>query len=379
MDNIEAKKIESGITVNTAKKVKISNWNELVKNSKELAANINFNKVDDQRNLDFESEKKWNLVSISDSVALNNSSRRIRIIGSGVEQARKSWDNYRQVNNKVDNFEEEVSTNIINNEEEVPTNIIDNEEEFTNYSNISDGLENFGYTTDFSKTVEDVVEQPNFEVPHFEVPRFDEYEKEETKTYEVPEKSVDYSEIEHMAEEAIKQVKNNEKIEMEQQENDEVSYNDIEDIARNYLDKPEKTGEENIVTPSNLQINDLMEEITKLSEVNDHLKGSIATIENRNDKIKMSINGIEKETKNYEEMSLRNAKEILMRTREEQEELRRREEIAINTGKDLKDRLISADEANLSAKKRNDYLADMLSYDNYSESYESEVAYRKVA
>lgn len=371
MDNIETKKIESGITVNAAKKVKISNWNELVKNAKELSANINFSKVDNQSN--------WDLVSISDSVALNNASKPIRIIGSGVDQARKSWDNYRHANN-------------INSFNDVPTNIIDTDENVANSENemgISNNLKDFGYNEDFSSAVENVVEQPTFEPYNFEVPRFDEYEKEETNDQEITtvnndeqyDDAIEYSEIEHMVEEAMKESE----ITAQKQDNEEEKYN-LEDMVRNSLDEYQINKDNNSekatnvsFSAENLQINDIMKEITELTESNNNLKGNIASIKDRNIKMQKSIDAIERETKEYEEASLRNARELLIRTKEEQEKLRREQENGVQEGRDLKDKLISADETNLSAKKRSEYLYDMLNDNSHSESYEEEIAYRKVA
>ena len=128
---------------------------------------------------------------------------------------------------------------------------------------------------------------------------------------------------------------------------------------------------------NNLEINDLLREITQISEANDNLKNSIATIENRNEKMLNTYHGIEQETKKYESETLKNAKELLTRTKEEQERLRMREEEVINEGRNIKSNWISADEANLMAKKRNEQLLEMLNSTEFSS--EEEVTYKKVA
>jgi len=363
MDNIEAKKIENGITINeinSAKKIKLSAFNEVIKNWSEVKGkNVNndFDKMDVQPDLD--TETNWNLVSVSEPVFLNNVSRPIRIMERGVEQARKSWSDYRQINNSIDKIDE------------VPTNIIDSDE---NEISVSNNLEDFGYTEDFSKAVEGVVEQPNFEPYNFEVPHFDEYEKDKVDTYEESQED-NYSEIERMVEEAIKNTKANSSI----HEQNETTVEDNNYNIDNSLDGFEQSNNEISFSTDNLRINDLMMEIAQVYEANTNLEGNINAFNNRNNKMEKSINSINKETKDYEELSLKNAREILIKAREKQEMLRKQEEEAINLGKDLQERLINADEANLSAKKRNDYLSDMLRDNNYSESYEEESTYKKVA
>ena len=379
MENIEATKIESGITVNTAKRVKISNWEELIKNAKELGVKVDSPKMDVQPEWNVEAKPEWELVNMnSNEITAYAAAKPIRIIGRGVEQAKDSWDSFRQQNiysdindNKPELTEENVEIN-------------DNfEEVYNDYdNNIYHELENFGYGDDFAKAVEQTIETPDISVT-------DKNEKIEEDIY-----TPDFTDIAS---------ENNDEKALTKYEDMIDNQKTIEDIVKEALKQPEKVEtpviEETKETTStissssdeekyyekdndsiginNLEINDLLKEITQISEANDNLKNSIATIENRNEKMLNTYHGIEQETKKYESETLKNAKELLTRTKEEQERLRMREEEVINEGRNIKSNWISADEANLMAKKRNEQLLEMLNSTDFSQ--DEEVTYKKVS
>ena len=336
MDNIVATKIENGVVVNSAKKVKISKWDELVKNAQKVDTKVDSNSIDVKPSLSTKPE--WEVVNTSfENVDVERNAKPIRV-------AEDSFNNIEQKGNKVreDNYTEVPEVDY-----SVPT--FDYEENKT--------LEDYGYSEDFSKAVEDVVNNSNleeFNEPEFEIPKFEEYEQENTTKPEMVNAEKEDNNLEEIIRKAL-----DESLKPELEKREEPSFEEKEES------KVEEEKQEVGISANNLQINDLMQELAQLSEANDSLKGSIASLENRNVKMKKSIDGIEKETKNYDEMSLKNAKELLLKAREEQQMLRDQEENVINAGKDLKARLISADEANLSAKKRSDYLSEMLLEHDY--------------
>ena len=365
MDNLQTTKIKSGITVNAAKRIKISRWDDLINNARKMSASVKSDIADSKPDFNKTEKPEWDLVNISDSVVNSvNSPKPIRIMGRGVEQSKKSWDSYRQEN---------IYGGMIKNDFEAVENENTAENEMPEYNfnsdydnSVSSNLEGFGYSEDFSKAVEETVDntisenkepQTDFQPLNFEVPNFDEYEEHRNDNIEMSTTKNDTFDLEEIVRKALNDSYNKEENKKEINDNEEVN---------------------NKVDTNNLQINDLMMEIAQVYEANTNLEGNINTFNNRNNKMERSINSINKETKDYEELSLKNAREILIKAKEKQEMLRKQEEEAINLGKDLQERLINADEANLSAKKRSEYLFEMLNDNNYSESYNEET-YKKVA
>lgn len=339
MLNIEATKIEKGIVVNSAKKVKISKFDELTKNAEKVDAKV----VTEDRDIqpEFNTKPEWEVVNTNfENVDVERNAKPIRV-------AEESFNNIEQKGNmaREDNYTEEPDVDY-----SVPT--FDYENEKT--------LEDYGFTKELSDAVDAVVNTPEFKEPEFEIPKFEEYETEENTVENEKDSELDFEE---MIKKAL-----DESFEKQETKVEETNF-EVEQPK-----EAEPVYEEKVsISASNLQINDLMKELAQLSEANDSLKGSIASIEDRNTKMEKSIAGIENETKNYDEISLINARELLLKAREEQQALKAQEENAINTGKDLKDRLISADEANLSAKKRSDYLKEMLSEHNYQPEEDNNV------
>ena len=392
MENIEATKIESGRTVNTAKKIKLSSYSEVVKNWNEIVNSaiekeINVNKTDAKPDLNIDSKPEWDLVNInSNEINAYAPAKPIRIIGRGVAQAKSSWDSFRQQNiysDMGDNSPEFNNVELNDSFEETHNDYDDN---------IYQELEDFGYSNDFAQAVEQTIDKPEL--------TDDAENKENASTY-----TQDLSAIIREATDRISS--NSDDYEFE--ENPSTYTQDLSAIIKEATDRISSTSDdyefvdndqktiENLVKKAlkqtelnenfeaqngsmnvnNLEINDLLREITQISEANDNLKNSIATIENRNEKMLNTYHGIEQETKKYESETLKNAKELLTRTKEEQERLRMREEEVINEGRNIKSNWISADEANLMAKKRNEQLLEMLNSTEFSS--EEEVTYKKVA
>lgn len=340
MDNIVATKIEKGIVVNPSKKVKISKWDELTKNVERVEAKVDSNTMDFQPKLNVKPE--WEVVNTSfENVDVERNAKPIRV-------AEESFNSIEQKGNKV---REDSYTEVPEVDYSVPT--FDYEENKT--------LEDYGYSEDFSKVVEDVVNsninsEENNE-PEFKVPEFDEYGKEDNEQIEINDKSLEDSYVETSEdEEKATNVEKTEFYQYEKEDNnqveEEINISDIERMVEEELNKKENT--------STLGISDVMKEFTQISEANDQRKGNIASLKDRNIKMEKSIVGIENETKEYDKISLETAKKLLLKAKEEDKILRTQEEDVINEGKNLKDRLISADEANLSAKGRKDSLSEML-------------------
>ena len=219
-------------------------------------------------------------------------------------------------------------------------------------------LEDYGFTKELSDAVDAVnavVNTPN-------EPEFGEY-KEADNQVEISENSdeketnFEIPKFEEYNEEDKKQ--------MEVSNTNEEKESEFETMISKMVEEAFNKEETWKVSNSNLEINDLMREYTQLSEANASLKASIVSIEGRRAKMEKSIAGIEKETDNYNKNSLIKVKELILKEREEQQVLEAQKENAISTVEDLKARLISADEANLSAKKRSDYLKEMLSEQKY--------------
>ena len=392
MENIEATKIESGRTVNTAKKIKLSSYSEVVKNWNEIVNSaiekeINVNKTDAKPDLNIDSKPEWDLVNInSNEINAYAPAKPIRIIGRGVAQAKSSWDSFRQQNiysDMGDNSPEFNNVELNDSFEETHNDYDDN---------IYQELEDFGYSNDFAQAVEQTIDKPEL--------TDDAENKENASTY-----TQDLSAIIREATDKISSTSDD----YEFEENPSTYTQDLSAIIKEATDRISSTSDdyefvdndqktiENLVKKAlkqtelnenfeaqngsmnvnNLEINDLLREITQISEANDNLKNSIATIENRNEKMLNTYHGIEQETKKYESETLKNAKELLTRTKEEQERLRMREEEVINEGRNIKSNWISADEANLMAKKRNEQLLEMLNSTEFSS--EEEVTYKKVA
>ena len=423
MENIEATKIESGRTVNTAKKIKLSSYSEVVKNWNEIVNSaiekeINVNKTDAKPDLNIDSKPEWDLVNInSNEINAYAPAKPIRIIGRGVAQAKSSWDSFRQQNiysDMGDNSPEFNNAELSDSFEGTHNDYDDN---------IYQELEDFGYSDDFAHAVEQTIDKPEL--------TDDAENKENASTYtqdlsaiireatdKISSTSDDYEfeenpstytqDLSDIIREATDRISSNSD-DYEFEENPSTYTQDLSAIIKEATDRISSTSDdyefvdndqkniENLVKEAlkqtelnenfeaqngsmnvnNLEINDLLREITQISEANDNLKNSIATIENRNEKMLNTYHGIEQETKKYESETLKNAKELLTRTKEEQERLRMREEEVINEGRNIKSNWISADEANLMAKKRNEQLLEMLNSTEFSS--EEEVTYKKVA
>lgn len=344
MENIKATNIERGIVINPSKKVKISKWEELMKNANEFIKKVDLEKNNSLPNLI--DEPNWEVVTNSfENVEVEKNAKPIRIASQG-------YNNMEIRGNKV---REDNDIEMSNVDYSIPT--FDYSENKT--------LEDYGYSEDFSKAVESTIDSYNIDntpEPNFEIPKFEEYEKEDNSEIEIStpkeEKGNDLD-FEEMIRKALDETLKKEEV--------------INKEAPKFIEEENK--EENNFPAGTLQINDIMQELAQLSESNDSLKGSIQTLKNRNIKMEKSIEGIENETKNYDEISLKNAKELLLRAKEEQQILREQEEDVINIGKNLKDRLITADEANLSAKKRSDYLSEMLYEHNYQQEEDNVKTY----
>lgn len=343
MDNIQVTNIEKGVIVNPSKKIKISQfttlvdqWNAIVESAKENDAKVDLKSIDAQP--DWNAKPEWEIVTNSfENVDVEKHARPIRV----AEESYKNIEIRGFDANKYDFVQ------LTENDDTIPT--FNYEENKT--------LEDYGYTEDFSKTVEDVINNTNFEEPKFEVPEFDEYGKEDNEQIEINDKSLEDSYVETSEdEEKATNVEKTEFYQYEKEDNnqveEEINISDIERMVEEELNKKENT--------STLGISDVMKEFTQISEANDQRKGNIASLKDRNIKMEKSIVGIENETKEYDKISLETAKKLLLKAKEEDKILRTQEEDVINEGKNLKDRLISADEANLSAKGRKDSLSEML-------------------
>lgn len=399
MENIEATKIESGRTVNTAKKIKLSSYSEVVKNWNEIVNSaiekeINVNKTDAKPDLNIDSKPEWDLVNInSNEINAYAPAKPIRIIGRGVAQAKSSWDSFRQQN--------------------IYSDMGDNNE----HDNIYKELKKFGYGDDFATAAEQTIDKPEL--------TDDAENKENASTY-----TQDLSAIIKEAKERISSTSDD----YEFKENPNTYTQDLSDIIRKATNKMSSSSEEDEIenqqtikdlvrkaleqakekeSPStytqdlsaiireatnrmpsedfepvekeetmsfhhNLEINDLLKYITKIKETNDELEHSIETIEERNKKMLNTYYGITDETRKYEAEALEKANKLKQMRESQQERLRMREEEAINEGRSIKSDWMAADERNLRAKQLNEQISAMM-LDSSDYSQEEEVAYKKVA
>lgn len=368
MVNIEATNIERGVTVNPAKKVKISKWEDLVRNAKEVEPKVDANEKTAQPDFDVSVKPEWEVVNTSfENVDVERNAKPIRVANESFNNMELRGSSVREAND----------IEIPDTDYSVPSFDSEKKESLTDY----------GYSEVFSDAVENTysdINTKNFVEPNFEVPEFDSYEPEENsievqndeKTKDEIQDEVDFEEMIRKAldesyskeEKKVEEKENYSEVFEQPKINEEPKYEEVKDT------------EEFGISASNLQINDLMQELAQLSETNDSLKGSIANINDGNMKLERSIAGIERETNSYNEESLRTVRELILKAKEENEKLCQQKENAINARNNLKDKLIAVDETNLGAKKyydslsqkRKDYLFDMLSENDYQNTEEEE-------
>ena len=242
MLNIEATKIKKGITFNSygSKRVKISNFEELVKNARELGAEVDSKKVEVPTEWNAEVKPEWELVNMnSEKATAYRDPKAVRIRKDGIE-------------NCIEKYGDLRGENIYGNTHEVtPENEVTsaNDDDYSNdySSNISTDLESFGFSPEFSQATESVVGKEN--IPEFnyyefkpedfvpEQPSFAE-EKEATQDFDFEERRVEEEQpsfeednsldgIEAMVREAIEKSKEEETIENDDKKEVSFDFNSI--------------------------------------------------------------------------------------------------------------------------------------------------------
>ncbi len=311
MENINATKIESGIAVAPAKKIKLSNFNEVVNkwnkiNNSELEKEINVaeSKMDDKTDLNIVSKPEWDLVNMNDILIQSaNNSKPIRIRKDGIEQAKDKYKFIREENiygsmKKQDKFKP------IETSEEI--------KEFDSYSddynsNISKDLESFGFDSTFSKATENVIE--NNSIPEFDIPTFEPKDfKPEENVYEDKNEHFDFEER---------------RVEQTANEEDLNSY-EIQEMVKKALENVKEEKNEMPKEETSFSINnfDLAEQglmdVIKASERKlKEKREANRKIEERIEKIKNSTRELEKSRENYERAIQQHLNEINSEIEEE--------------------------------------------------------------
>lgn len=316
MDNIQVTNIEKGVIVNPSKKIKISQfttlvnqWNAIVESAKENDVKVDLKSIDAQP--DWNAKPEWEIVTNSfENVDVEKHARPIRV----AEESYKNIEIRGFDANKYDFVQ------LTENDDTIPT--FNYEENKT--------MEDYGYTEDFSKAVEDVINNTNFEEPKFEVPKFEEYEQNSKIEMTIPskEEKEDDLDFEEMIKKALDESFKEESREIEKEEKPELNV-EKESFSINNLDLSENglmdivKAKENALREKIAQNRQLEAGTMRIEKSITALKESKANYEN---KIQEYISKIESESEaeNQREIDLESRKResieaMLAADREEKE------------------------------------------------------------
>ena len=343
MENINVTSIESGILYGTPKKVKISKWEQLVKNSEE----INRKKEENQFNTKIKPE--WELIGISDSIVkATNAAKPIRIVSEGKNRAEEKWSGFR----KKDLYDElQDSYNYELGDENISSQL---EDYYPNQSFLYAADEVFGNNND----IKDEKKEDYFAAD----------ENKETKDN-------DYSQLEEVIKKALDETAEKEVPQSYDNKDSEMDLAELEAMVSaalntSHIDDYAEDKDSYYSASDNSELAQLMQRIADLSAEEESIDKTNNQLDNDINGLKGIVNGIKSEKETMLKVSIANAnkiaalKEARIKSKYQTQEAKKAQK------KELKETWFAEDAEDSKIKKHEEDIRKMLEeLENQSDKY----------